>query len=182
MEISNRTLGLASATLIIMGVSMRMQSNSLEAQTNPSASIGHTGQIPDSTFPAVNQVKTLQQQPVDTKLGGTPNQDLIDLNQAGAIVPGVTRVQDDKQPIVVTPPAQTSDESANDSQSSAGTDDTSDWVNDRPIDMSGGLSDRTTFDMMLGSMNPEDQQAFRLMWSTMSPDERQQLMTSMRGG
>jgi hypothetical protein len=177
MEISNRTLGIASASIILFGISMRVQSGSANEPAQSTASLGNMQpkSIPDSDFATVSKYQTIPQTPVDTKLGGTPNQDLINLNQAGAIVPGVTRVQDDSRPIVVVPPTPNG---TNSDQQNA--DDSMQGYNGSGSGMYIAPTGNPVLDTTVSSFDADDQAGFTMMWSTMTADQRQQFMARLQ--
>lgn len=180
MEISNKALGIISATFIVFGISMRVQSG--QSNPPPAAPSGlgkiQPKPIPDSDFNTLSQYNTIQQKPIDSKLGGTPNQALINLNQAGAIVPGVTKTEDDSKPASVTPPAtepETSDEDVDDASSQ----DASDSANIPPAPPAGNLS---IMGAAVESLDSEDQAAFGMMWSTLTPLQRERLSDAFGKG
>lgn len=173
MEISNRALGIVSATLILLGISMRVQSGPTSGSSDSSGNLGNVQAkpIPNSDFNALTQAQTIRQLPVETKLGGTPNKDLIHLNQAGAIVPGVTKVEDDSAPAVVTPP---SDEEQQQAQADAYMQGYSDSaVNNGSVITPTG---NATVDAVVGSLEPEDQAGFGMMWAGISADQRERIL------
>jgi hypothetical protein len=177
MEISNKTLGIACASIILFGISMRVQSGSVNEPVQTTANLGNMQPkpIPDSNFNTLARYNTISQTPIDSKLGGTPNQDLINLNQAGAIVPGVTKVQDDSKPIVVVPPADTSNTSDQD-VADAYSQGAADAQNGYPFAFTGNPMVDTT----VGSLDTDDQAGFGMMWSTMNQSQRDKLMDQLK--
>ncbi len=170
MEISNRTLVIVSASIILFGVSMRVQSGSASnsVQNPPSSGTLQPNRIPDSDFKMVGQYQNVSQKPTESNLGGTPNQNLIKLNQGGAIVPGVTRIVDASKPIAGTQPAGNT--TAPGSMNASG---------GLPAggDIGVGIPNATTgnsaLDAMTGSLSDEDQAAFAAMWSSLTPAQRE---------
>jgi hypothetical protein len=178
MELSNRTLGIACASVILLTVSLRTQSSSFGANNNsaPSAPT-QTSSIPDSNFSVVNSVGTVHEPQLNL---GTPNQRLIQQNQAGAIVPGVTRTQNDNStvPTQSTPvPEAQAGQTNSDPQAS---DATGNWPWDNSGTVSAATSDNDLLDMLLDSMSEDDQTAFRMTWATLNHHDRQAILDSLR--
>ncbi len=177
MEISNRNLVIVGASVLLFGISMRVQSGPTSNSGQSTASLGNLQPkpIPDSDFSLVNHYQMIPQVPIETRLGGTPNQNLINLNQAGAIVPGVTKVQNDSKALTVTAP--TGNASGSDQQ----------YANTNTPgygDLGTGVPSATTGNSLLdttaGTLTDDDQAGFAAMWSTMSAAQRDQFMARLQ--
>jgi len=179
METSSRTLTIACATLLLAAVSVRGISNSMGAENSTSTPgpAKTVRPIPDSDFSILNQYGTVK---VPQLKLGTKNEDLIKLDQAGAIVPGVTKVEDDRP--ATNPPQTMSEEDSGPSltEESSPSAESSEWPWDNPARASKETSDSGLLDLVLSSMNDKDRTAFRMTWATLSPDQRQAVLNSLR--
>ena len=177
MENSTRNVLVLCSAILLFGVSMRVQSGQDRNEEVTPASVGNVPPkpIPNSDFNVLSHYAVIPQQPIDSNLGGTPTKDLIKLNQGGATVPGITKIEDDTKPVAAAPVATSS---ANVGQANGN--------NNQPRygDYGEVIPNPTTgnavLDTMAGSLSDEDQASFAVMWATLSPAQREQFMSRLQ--
>jgi hypothetical protein len=127
MEMSYRTLAIAGASVLAVGMSMRLLSGSLSApsgRTETTARI-HAKPIPNSDFSMVEQVRPLPD-PAKSRAHRAGNRQ-SSRTKNGVILSGDSRAEDDQNDLdSQTTPTQGAEETSPPTQSSGTSDDNSD--------------------------------------------------------
>jgi len=180
MEISNRSVGIVVATVIVIGMCVRSQTISYaEGASEANSQVAHLNPIPDSTF---TQIVPIGGPIARTTSLGTPNSDLIKQDQSQ--VAG----QNSAPPVASQPNSNHTAvtirniDSGPWSQDSYNPNASQGWQANSPIDESGNASDQELFDIATGLMNDNDRLGFRMTWASMSSQERQDFANELRGG
>lgn len=196
MEVSNRTIGIICASVLVGVIAVRTQSQSGPPTLNGSGYVA-SNDVNSAPTPAVDNSWATQH---TTYLPG--NTESIHKPQVTSYSHPISgNVPDDQTAYTATPYDNTADDSSSDSDmmdengnvaddsanysAAANNDDPSAYDETPDVQARrdpGDITDQEMLTRLMGTMNAQQQQDFRAMWVTMSPSERQDLLDEMRGG